>query len=709
MNESGAEAGRPPPLREEVHLFPGPTARDGSPTWTLRDPATNQFFRLGWREFEILCRWRRGGPGRIAELVSEETMIDTTPADVQELIRFLLGANLLRPQGEGGVERMQRHVKAGKQTWFQHILHAYLFFRIPLLDPERWLKRTLPWVEWCFSPVFFWMSALAGLFGLHAISRQWEVALATLGETDLMTEALFIALAMVVTKAIHELGHAYAAIRAGCRVPTIGVAFLMLLPVLYTDTSEVWQLADRRKRLTVASAGIVSELLLTAWAALLWGALPVGGTRDALFFIATVSWISTLLLNASPFLRFDGYYLLSDWLDIENLHERAGRLGRWKLREWLLDLKAPFPDAALHDRRHMLILFAWVTWIYRFFLYLGIALTVYHLFFKLLGILLMAVEIGWFLVRPVWQELAIWRRPETGVRLNRRTIITLGIFTGLILASFIPWKGASQAPALLQRSRHVTLHAPHAARVAERLVTEGDRVEAGQALIRLDSPELSNQLEVAGHKIDLTLWKLDFRGGAPALLKRALVNDRELEAERSQQRELRRQLDQLTLRAPLTGRIVRLDPIITTGLWVAQGEPLLEVTDPESWQVTAYVREVDIPRIAPGAPGRFHSEGIDWPTLAGTIETIAPVGSDSIEEAALFTQYGGNVPVKKDPRGFWQPTTALYRVVWRPEPGFTPPPHTLRGTLFVENHRAENLFTRFQRLALEAWIRETGF
>ncbi|MEO5345888.1 MAG: HlyD family efflux transporter periplasmic adaptor subunit [Magnetococcus sp. YQC-9] len=709
MNETTADAGRPPPLREEVHLFPGPTARDGSPTWTLRDPATNQFFRLGWREFEILCRWRRGGPARIAELVSEETMIDTTPADVSELIRFLLGANLLRPQGEGGVARMQRHVEAGKRSWFQHILHAYLFFRIPLVDPERWLKKSLPWVEWLFSEAFFLASALAGLIGLHAISRQWEVAIATLAETDWMTEALFIALAMALTKAIHELGHAYAAIRAGCRVPTIGVAFLMMLPVLYTDTSEVWQLASRRKRLLVASAGILAELILTAWAALLWGVLPTGATKDALFFIATVSWISTLLMNASPFLRFDGYYLLSDWLDIENLHERAGRLGRWKLREWLWGLNAPFPDAALHDRRNFLILFAWVTWVYRFFLYLGIALTVYHLFFKLLGMLLMSVEIGWFLVRPIWEEFSIWRRPETRIRLNRRTLFTLGLFITLIAATLIPWKGTIQAPALLQRAGHTTLHAPSAARVVERRVEEGDTVESGQVLLRLESPDLLNQLEIARQKIDLARWKSDFRGGTPNLLKRSLINDRELEVELTRQRELQRQEKQLTLTAPFSGRIVRFDRMLAPGLWVAHGEPLLEVTQPNAWQVTAYVREIDLPRISTGSHGIFLSEGIDWPALPGTITDIAPVGSSAIEELALFSQHGGNVPVKRDPQGQWLPTTALYRLVWRPESLPAPLPHTLRGTLFLENQRAENLLTRFQRLALEVLIRETGF
>ncbi|MBF0214655.1 MAG: biotin/lipoyl-binding protein [Magnetococcales bacterium] len=566
MIDTAADSGRPPPLREELHLFPGPMSQDGSPTWTLRDPATNQFFRLGWREFEILCRWRRGSPTRIAELVTSETMVETSAEDVQELVRFLLGANLLRPQGDRGLARLNQHVASTRLSWFQHVLHAYLFFRIPLFNPDRLLKKGLPWVQWAYSSRFFLASGVAGLIGLHFITRQWEIAIATFSETDLMTEALFISLAMILTKAIHELGHAFTAVRHGCRVPTIGVAFLMLLPVLYTDTSEAWKLASRQSRLAIASAGIVAELLLTAWASLIWGALPPGGAKDAIFFIATVSWISTLLLNASPFLRFDGYYLLSDWLNIENLHERTGRIGRWKLREWLLGLAAPFPDVALHDRRTFLILFAWVTWIYRFFLYLGIALAVYHLFFKILGIILMTVEIGWFLIRPIWGELRAWTRPEMNLRLNRRAILSLTLLAGLIALAWIPWKESVSAPAVLQRERHITLHAPISARVAERLVSDGERVSQGQPLMRLVSEDLENQREISRHRIGLLSWKLDFRGGAPALLKRSPILDKELEVEQTRWRELSRQQEQLTITAPYNGWVAQVKREITPGV-----------------------------------------------------------------------------------------------------------------------------------------------
>ncbi|NGZ07548.1 MAG: HlyD family efflux transporter periplasmic adaptor subunit [Magnetococcales bacterium] len=710
MNETTADSGRPPPLREELQLFPGPMSRDGAPTWTLQDPVSNQFFRLGWREFEILCRWRRGAPARIAELVSNETMLETTAEDVQELVNFLLGANLLRPQGERGVARLLHQANSKRMSGWQHLLHAYLFFRIPLFNPERILKKALPWVNWLFSTPFLIVSLLAGIVGIYFITRQWDVAMATFSETDLVTEMVFITLAMVLTKAVHELGHAFAATRHGCRVPTIGVAFLMLLPVLYTDTSEVWKLAQRRPRLIIAAAGMMAELLLTAWASIIWGALPSGAAKDALFFIATVSWVSTLLLNTSPFLRFDGYYLLSDWLEIENLHERAGRLGRWKLRAWLLGVKAPFPEARLYDQRHFLILFAWVTWIYRFFLYLGIALAVYHLFFKLLGIILMSVEIGWFLVRPIWAEMRAWMRPEMQLRLNKNLVFFLVILASLIALTLIPWQESIQAPALLQRERHVTLHAPIAARIADIRIREGQEVNKGAILLQLVSEDLENQLEILRHRIALLNWKIDFHASAPTLLKHSPTIHKELEIELSRQKELFRQKEQLTVTAPESGWVAQIGPEIKRGIWVAHGEPLATLADSRSWHAVAYIREVDLPKIKPGAVGEFTPEAWEWPSMTGQIMTMAPTAALTLEESDLFTQHGGALPVRRDTQGRWLPTTALYRIEWQPDhPLSAPPPHRLRGTLFLKSQRAENLVTRMQRLALEVLIRETGF
>ena len=126
------------------------------------------------------------------------------------------------------------------------------------------------------------------------------------------------------------------------------------------------------------------------------------------FLLATTTWVSTLAINASPFMRFDGYFLLSDFLQMPNLHSRAFALARWDMREKLFKLGEPPPESFSDTKRLGLILFAWATWIYRLVLFLGIAALVYHFFIKALGIMLFLVEIVWFIAKPLWSEISEW-------------------------------------------------------------------------------------------------------------------------------------------------------------------------------------------------------------------------------------------------------------------------------------------------------------
>src|SRR5690606_32070695 len=138
------------------------------------------------------------------------------------------------------------------------------------------------------------------------------------------------------------------------------------------------------------------------------GFLPDGIFKSAAFILATTSWVLSLVINLNPFMRFDGYYILSDLLGVKNLQQRSFALGKWKLRETLFRLNLPPPEVLDKSLISKLVIYAWGVWIYRFFLFLGIALLVYHFFFKVLGIILFIVEILWFIVLPIAKELSWW-------------------------------------------------------------------------------------------------------------------------------------------------------------------------------------------------------------------------------------------------------------------------------------------------------------
>ncbi len=305
---------------------------------------------------------------------------------------------------------------------------------------------------------------------------------------------LVYGISLVFIKTLHELGHAFMARKYAVDVPVIGLAFLVLFPILYTDTTGAHALKSRRQRLNIDLAGVYSELALASVCTLLWVFLPDGPLRSIAFSTATLSWVTSIAVNLNPFMRFDGYYVLSDLTGIENLQQRGFALARWRLRELLFGIGDPPPETMPPNRRRLVVLHAWGTWVYRFFLFLGIALLVYGFLVKLIGIVLFVVEIAWFIALPVWRELVQWWQLRERIAASRRTIVTLGGLLMLVVLAVFPWSRNVGIPAILRMEGATSLHAPVPARLAGFDVTEGEPVQQGDILFRLDSPGLEDEL-----------------------------------------------------------------------------------------------------------------------------------------------------------------------------------------------------------------------
>ena len=476
-------------LREELGLHPGPPEHDGSPTWSLQDPVRNRFFRIDWSAFEILARWHLGDAAAIAASVRQETPIQADRSDVEAIADFLAENELIQRHDAKGVAVFYGRRQSQRTSWYTWLLHHYLFFRVPLWHPDAFLTNTVAWVKPLFSKSFIFLTLLALLGGLLDVSRQWDVFVSSLLDTFSWEGLASYAITLVWVKFLHELGHAYTAKRFGCRVPTMGVAFLVMFPVAYTDVNEVWKLPEKRQRIAVSGAGIITELVIAAWATLAWALLPDGSFKNAAFLLATTTWVSTIMINGSPFMRFDGYFLLSDWLNMPNLHARTFALARWRLREWLFGLGEPKPEVIGIRRERGIILYGWITWTYRLVVFGGIAALVYHVFPKPLGPMLAAIEVTWFIAAPVWSELKAWRMRISMIVKHPRTYLTLGLFAGVIGALFMPWDTRVQSQGLLKPAELYGVFAPGAARIDALPVEDGREIHAGDLLIALNAPD----------------------------------------------------------------------------------------------------------------------------------------------------------------------------------------------------------------------------
>lgn len=695
------------PLRDELALEPGPRAADGAPSWTLHDPSSGRFFRLGWLEFEILSRWALGTPAAIVERIACETVLTPTPEEVEDFARFLSGAQLLRPEGPAGMARLSRLRAASRPHWAWWLVKNYLFFRLPLLRPDRVLGAMLGVLGFVYSAGFLAATLAAGGLGLFLALRQWDAFGASFLHFFSLEGAALALLSLVLAKALHELGHGLTAKRFGCRVPTMGIAFMVLYPMPYTDTSAAWRLTRRRQRMAVGAAGIAAELALACWALLAWNLLPDGPLRSVAFTWATTTWVLTLLVNLSPFMRFDGYYLLSDALDVPNLQDRAFALARWRIREALFGLNEPPPEAWTPRMRRLLVGWAVCTWAYRFVLFLGIALLVYHLFFKVLGVLLFVIEIWWFILRPIWREAAEWAGRRHAMRLNRNTLATGGALLLALAALLIPWHGTVEAPALMAAERRADLFAQVPARITRIAATPGTEVEAGAPVLMLESPDLEFRLSQAARRVEMLNWQATALSQERDWAARGQILWRELQAARAELDMLRADRERLLVAAPFAGTVVDLADPLAAGEWVRAGERLASLADLRATVIEAWVGEAELRRVAPGQQASFVPEDAGAPRIAARVLSVEGASARVLPDAELASLHGGGIATRAGANGAAVPELPVYRVLLAPVEAVAPR-HVTRGVVLLRAE-PESFALRAWRQALGVLLRESGF
>jgi putative peptide zinc metalloprotease protein len=694
-----------PPLREELALHAGARGAHGEPSWTLHDPVRNQFFHLDWPSFELLSRWHLGSAPAVVAAVTAETTLALGADDVARLLDFLRLNELLAPRRgqarELAGQRQRRH--GSLWTW---LLHHYLFFRVPLLRPDGLLERLAPRLGWLYGRPFLLLTVAAGLLGLGGVSRHWGAYTATLVDLFTWQGLAAYGLAIVAVKAVHEFLHGLTAKRYGCRVPTMGVALMVLWPVAYTDTTEVWKLPDARRRMAVAGAGICAELVIAAWATLAWLWLPEGTLKTAAFLLSSTTWLSTLLVNASPFMRFDGYFLLSDALDMPNLHARAFALARWKLREWLFGLGEPAPEPLSRRRTRWLVAFAWATWLYRLVLFIGIAVLVYHFAVKAVGVMLFVVELGWFVALPLGRELQAWWVRRERIGLGRRAILSAGL-AGLAALLLLPLPGRVTGMGLLQPAEQLTLYAPAGAQLAALPFRHGDAVPAGAVLFEVQSPALRLRALQASARMSGVQGQITATAFDAQQRRDWQLAAEQLQTRRAEAQTVSADAQRYAPVAPFAGRYVDADPDLRAGDWVAQNEVLGRLVATGPRQVVTYVDEQDVRRIAVGDRGLFVVDALVGPALHLRVKAIERDAARTLNEKLLASPLGGQVPVREKGETF-HPEGAVFRVVLEAVSGQDHSEQAWRGWV-VMAAQPEPLLRRFANQVLSVFWREAGF
>ena len=639
-----------PPFRQDLQLFQGPDEPDGAPSFNLLDPVKGQYYKITWGESLIIKLFNPGmSVEDLCHAINLKSTLKVTADEVKAFFEDAHRYNLLVvPKSSERVLEERDSVKVNPIKW---LVFHYLYIRVPLFDPNRFLKKTLPLVMPLFSYLAIFIYITLSLIGVAILLSRFEEFIHTFPYFFNIQGALFYALALTAMKIIHELSHAYTAVHYGVRVPAMGVAFLVLWPVLFTDVTDGWRLSQRRHRLMISLAGIISECIIAGLCTFGWVFTNPGLAHSIFFVIASISLISTLLVNSNPAMRFDGYYILGDLWGVDNLQSRAFSLTTWKMREWLWGLKMPEPEKNLSTRRMAgMVVYALYTWTYRLFLYTAIAIFVYYKFTKALGIFLFLLEISVFLLWPLISEINVLIKLRGYFTRNPRLLMTSIAIVFFLLWFIIPLPRREAFPGITVPTKEQILYVPYDARVEEIFVSRNQNVAIGQPIIKLASPELSHERKILLVEEEILKTKIKILGfddeNHPYLSQRK----GELEAIQAQSKGLDAQIDKRVLVAELDGQVFSWDENLRPGQTVPKDKILGKITNTNSVDVICFVPEALLHLIKKGQKVDFVLTSTHK-TYTGTVESINSLREDRLNFPSLASNFRGDLPVVEDSRG----------------------------------------------------------
>ena len=624
----------------------------------VRDPASGRFNRMSPATYQ--CLGLLDGRRTVQEVwqLAIAQMGDDAPGqeEVIGLLSQLHAADLLlcevSPDTAELFERAAKHDKSRRPSAWKNPFSI----RIPLWDPDRFLTRSLPWLR----PFFGWSGALvftallllgAVLAGLH-----WPELGGNLGDRVFAADNLLVLwLCFPVVKFLHEMGHAYAVKAGGGEVHEMGIMLLVFMPVPYVDASAAGGFRSKWQRTLVGASGMLVELWVAALFMLVWVAVEPGLLRAVAFNVMLIASVSTVVFNANPLLRFDGYYMLSDLTEIPNLASRGSRYWRYLFERYLFRMREPeVPQTSAGERRWFLG-YTPLALLYRLSVAAAIMLYVASEWF-FIGVLLAVWGAVAMLVMPLAKTggylLAL---PRAG-RVRRRALAITGGVLGLLLALLFllpaPMRVMTEGVVWLPEEANVRAGADGFVRAVH--VRAGAQVAPGAALIESHDPVATAEIRL----IEARIAELEARLDQQRFIERveAQNTQQELAHERERLRRAVERSGQLVARSLMAGRFVLEHAQDLEDRYFRKGELLGYVIPAEGAQqaeVSRIVRvvvsqdDVDLVRERLAKVDVRAAQQIDQVYSAQLVREV-PAAKDQLPSIALSSEGGGLIAA--DPR-----------------------------------------------------------
>jgi putative peptide zinc metalloprotease protein len=496
-----SSAARWVPMRMRPDLVASMQRYHGRVYWVIKEPVGLHYFRFQEEEFAILKMLT--GQTSLDDMQEQfEKEFPPQKITVEELANFigmLHGSGLVVSDAPGqGLQLKERRDKRRKQELLSTLANI-LAVRFKGIDPDRLLGWLFPWIRWMYSPLAVTFCMLLALSALLLVAVQFDVfesRLPTFRQFFTASNWIYLGVVLGVTKVIHEFGHGLTCKRFGGECHEMGVMLLVLTPCLYCNVSDSWLLPNKWHRIWIGAGGMYIELVMASIATYVWWFTEPGMLNQLALSTMFVCSVSTLMFNANPLLRYDGYYILADFLEIPNLRQKATQILQRKLSLWCLGLEET-PDPFLPQRHQVLFaVYSVAAAIYRWVVTLSIFWFLYEVLepygLKVISQMIATASILSLIVQPLWKVGKFFYIPGRLEKVKRKhlqgTLAVFAVVALLIFALPLPHRVFCALEIKPRDAKLVFVEVP--GQLQEVFVRTGDTVREGTVLARLTNPDI---------------------------------------------------------------------------------------------------------------------------------------------------------------------------------------------------------------------------
>ncbi|MDP1612396.1 MAG: efflux RND transporter periplasmic adaptor subunit [Sulfuritalea sp.] len=575
-----------------------------------------------------------------------------TQDEVIKLLSDLHRADVLQSDAPPDLhELQQRRKKHVRMRWKQYIGNP-LSLRIPLFDPDRMLDRLLPLIK----PVLGWYAAIAWLlvvgWALVLIGMHWtELSGDVVDRVFSVENLLLIWFVFPLIKAMHEFGHAIATKVDGGEVHEMGIMLLVLMPIPYVDASGATAFRDKKSRMLVGGAGMLVEIFIAALAVFAWVHLEPGVERAIAYNIILVAGVSTLLFNANPLLRYDGYYILSDYLEIPNLAQRSNEYLGYLVNRHLFGVEGGNSPVVASGESGWFVSYAIGSFLYRMFMMVSIALLVASQFF-FVGVILAVWAFATMLVIPAVKKLHyLFASPRLDTH-RKRALVSSGIIVLLVVVIFgwLPAPSSTRAEGVIWAPEEAQVRSTVDCFIARVVAKPGQQVRRGDVLIECEDPELAARTRVLQAQLD----ELEARYNASIIAKRVqagMINEQKAHMVAALELAYKRQAE-LELRSPSDGVFVMADVQNAPGKFTQRGEVLAYVSNSAASNVRVVVAQAAENLVSKRTRKvEIRPSGAIGNPFQARIKREVPAATDELPSMTLSLQGGGKIGLDPSKQG----------------------------------------------------------